>query len=195
MRTNKEEHIMLLYIYTYNTFILGCPPRDTNQYSDKGTSLYIPKYLDVCTDYDFCDDDIFAENYSGTELGKCSVSEGTLRRILEQETLECRCRIEYCDFELRNDIDVDHLTRALPNPVNTAGSEWKMRSRTGLLRQSSFHTMRILRIVEQSMSELFATRSEQFQAQEQVLAVRPLSSVLSPLFWGGVHDTILSQLI
>uniref|UniRef100_A0A1I7XK26 Uncharacterized protein n=1 Tax=Heterorhabditis bacteriophora TaxID=37862 RepID=A0A1I7XK26_HETBA len=45
------------------------------------------------------------------------------------------------------------------------------------------------------MSELFATRSEQFQALEQVLAVRPPSSVLSPLFWGGVNDTILSQLI
>uniref|UniRef100_A0A1I7WR58 PAP-associated domain-containing protein n=1 Tax=Heterorhabditis bacteriophora TaxID=37862 RepID=A0A1I7WR58_HETBA len=46
-----------------------------------------PKYLDVCSDCDFCDDDIFAENYSGTELRKCSVPEGTLRRILEDSLI------------------------------------------------------------------------------------------------------------
>uniref|UniRef100_A0A1I7X6X4 MATH domain-containing protein n=1 Tax=Heterorhabditis bacteriophora TaxID=37862 RepID=A0A1I7X6X4_HETBA len=101
----------------------------------KGVLLIIFGLQMTSIDCDFCDDDLFAENYSGTELGKCSVSKRTLRGILEQETLECRCRIEYCDFELQNDIDVDHLTRALPNPVNTAGSEWKMRSRTGRLRR------------------------------------------------------------
>uniref|UniRef100_A0A1I7WFA1 Cytochrome P450 n=1 Tax=Heterorhabditis bacteriophora TaxID=37862 RepID=A0A1I7WFA1_HETBA len=100
-----------------------------------------------------------------------------------------------CLFLISFSLNVTTITVGIWGPTipRIPGNIWLFQNYISL--QSSFHTIRMLRTVEQTMSELIATRSEQFQALEQVLAVRPLSSVLSPLFWGGVHDTILSQLI